>query len=147
MVFSGLNTTCAPQGGGAGFDLHLPLDDASHTELFLQRRRLHDGQQVVHSAVMFDGPDKHDRPLQVAMIPVAAAAGQLKMVRKGHIVYYLFAERDSDDYRLLHEHPAGEADARIELLAQAITRACGTGVLLEKLSIRAKAFVPSASTP
>ncbi|HVX15288.1 MAG TPA: DUF1583 domain-containing protein [Pirellulales bacterium] len=145
VVFSGLDTTCGAPAGGAGFDLHVPLDDAFHTELFLQRRRLHDGQQVVHTAASFDAPGKHDRPLQVAMSPIAAAAGKLKLVRKGHMVYSLFAEQDSDDYRLLHEHPAGEADARVELLAQAFTQACGTDMLLERLSIRAEAFVPSGS--
>lgn len=147
-TYSELKTTPAPKAWGPGIDLHLRLEGADNADLMLERRQLEDGRHIVQPIYAFELPDKLDRPLAIQSQPTPAAAGRLKIVRKGPMAYYLFAEHDSDDYRLISEHLVGEADAvRSQVYARAFSPASGVEVVLEQLSIRAESFAAADKAP
>lgn len=147
-VYSGLKTTPAPKAWGPGVDVHVRLDAPANADIMLERRQVEDGRHLLQEIIGYELPDKLDRPLNVITNPLAAAAGKLKIVRKGPVIYYLFADHDSDDYRLLSERPFSDADAvRTHFYARAFSKESGVDVVLEKLSIRAEAFVSAGQAP
>ena len=146
-VIATLKTTPSPKAWGPGIDIHLRLEGADNADLvrnadlMLERRQLEDGRQIVQPIYAYELSDKLGRPLVIQSQPTPAAAGKRRIVRKGPVAYYLFAERDSDDYRLISEHLVGEADAvRAQVYARAFSPESGVEVVLEQLSIRAESF-------
>ena len=138
-VYSELKTTTDPKAWGPGIDLHLHLDGADNPDLMLERRQREDGVQISQAIYAFDLPGKIDRRILNFAQPTPPAAGKLKIARKGPIAYFLFAERDSDDYQLIAEQRVGEEDVvRAQVYARAFSKESGVDVVLERLSIRAE---------
>lgn len=147
-AYSALKTTPAPKAAGPGIDLHLRLASPDAADLLIERRHLPDGRQIAEAFFGFELPEKLGRTMSLSIDPVPSAAGKLKIVRKGPVAFYLIAERDSDDYRLLSEQPVGAADvlnARVH--ARAFSQDTGVEVVLEQLSIRAESFTARDKSP
>ena len=71
--------------------------------------------------------------------PNEVTAGNIKVVRKGAVVYYLFAEYGTDEYELFDEKVIGSEDVHLlKFVACANDRQAGSDVFLEKLEIRAE---------
>jgi hypothetical protein len=146
-VYSGLKIKIDPKAWGPGVDLHARLDAPENADLELERRQREDSLHILQSLYGFDLPGKLDRPMTLLAGPLTATAGKLKIVRKGPIVYYLFAEHDSDDYQLFDEHPASEVDAaNAGVYARAFSKASASEVVIEKMSVRAESF-PNLKSP
>jgi hypothetical protein len=60
--------------------------------------------------------------------PVEAAAGTLRLARRGDQIYYLFAENDSRQFRLLGQEPFSTGDLQLE----------GVRIVTRFLAMRAK---------
>ncbi|OYV86184.1 MAG: hypothetical protein B7Z73_12210 [Planctomycetia bacterium 21-64-5] len=147
-VYRDLKTTADRKAWGPGIDLQLRLDGPDNADLMFERRQREDGQHVLQSIYARDLPGQLDRPSTLKGNTIAAAAGKLKIVRSGPMIYFLFGEYGSDDYRLLSEERAGDADAlRVKVYARAFSKESGVDVVLEKLSIRAESFVAPGKTP
>ena len=147
-VYSGLKTVSGPKAWGPGIDLQLRLNGSDNADLLFERRQREDGQHVLQSIYARDLPGKLDRPSMLKGNTIAAASGKLKIVRSGPMIYFLFGEYGSDDYRLLSEERAGDADAlRVKVYARAFSKQSGVDVVLEELSIRAESFVAPGKAP
>jgi Tol biopolymer transport system component len=69
----------------------------------------------------------------------STAAGKFKVVRKGSVVHYLFAEYGTDDYEQLDEKVINAEEIHfLKFAAVASDRQAGSEVVLEKLEIRAE---------
>ncbi len=146
-TYSALKTTPAPKALGPGIDLHLRLDGADTPDLIIERRHLEDGRQIAESFFAFELPEKLGRSMLISADPAPSAAGKLKLVRKGPVAYYLFAE-NSDDFRLISEQLVGEADVlRAQIYGRAFSKDSGVEVILEQLSIRAESFTAPDKSP
>jgi hypothetical protein len=144
VVYSGLKTSPGPKAWGPGIDLQLRLDAPDNPDIMFERRQRDDGGHVLQALRQYDLPGKLDRISTIAGDPISATAGKLKIVRRGPMIYYLFAEHDSDDYRLLFEYLVGQADAlRALVSARTFGKESGVEVVLEGLSVRAEKFLPS----
>ncbi|HEX7378002.1 MAG TPA: DUF1583 domain-containing protein, partial [Pirellulales bacterium] len=142
-VYGGLKTAPDPKAWGPGIDLHLHFDAADNSDCMMERRQRQDGVHILQAIWAYELANKLDRVSTIRSDPIAALSGKLKIARKGKMMYYLFAERDSNDYRLLTEHVMNDANAlRAQVYARTFSKASGSDVVLETLSIRAEAFVP-----
>lgn len=76
-----------------------------------------------------------------ALQPMEAASGKLRLARRGDRVYYLFAENDSQQFRLLGEESFPRDDLALEglrLVAQINGASGSVSVVWKNLSLRAE---------
>lgn len=138
--FSGLDTNRV-SSGHAGIGLWIEYADESLDDTGIYRRKQKDGGERVqhaHKWVAQDGKKK----FRGKHIPEESTAGKLRLSRRGQEVYYMYAEADSEYFRLIHKTPITEADTkanRVSLVMQAVGENEST-VTWESLSIRAEAF-------
>lgn len=139
--FRSLNVEKPAEGWGAGFDLLMEMGQGPKDYILIERKVSGAGEHVLatkHANVGLDGRYKwnnqHAQPNDVV-------AGKLKVVRKKSMVYYLFANHDSEDYQLLDEKLISDADIqRLKFVVCAKDTPSGSDVILEQLSIRAESL-------
>jgi len=137
-VFHSLTVSKPAQGWGAGLDLLLMMGTSPLDIILVERHLSAAGQSVFatkHGHVDQGGTYQWKIAHQP---PNDAAAGKFKLVRKGAVVYYLFAEYGTDDYELFDEKVITAEDVHfLKFAAVASDRQAGSDVFLEKLEIRA----------
>jgi serine/threonine protein kinase len=76
--------------------------------------------------------------------PTAAKAGRLRLARSGHLISYLVAEGDSDQFRLLHQAQFVTGNLQdVQIIATTLSPAAMLDVRLTDLLIRAQAVADS----
>jgi hypothetical protein len=140
--FDGLVTE-AGEGGNSSLMLFLHADSPDADEAAVYRRRsLTRGvdQQLIH-CVRVGTVNGQVRRKFFNQLPVEAAAGTLRLARRGDQLYYLFAENDSRQFRLLGREPFPANDLQLEgvrIIAQIYGDAGLTRVVWKSLDIRAQ---------
>jgi len=137
-VFRSLKVHQPAAGWGAGLDLLLQLGTGPKDFILVERKLSGAGESVfatkhghVDSAGKYEWQIAHHPPNEVA-------AGKIRVVRKGNVVYYLFAEYGTDDYQLFDERVISAEDVQLlKFVACANDRQAGSELLLEELEIRA----------
>ncbi|HJT31031.1 MAG TPA: DUF1583 domain-containing protein, partial [Pirellulales bacterium] len=141
--FTGLTAKPAPPAWGPGIDLHLKPAGPEQYDVTFERRN--DVDRPILQAGGFHtlvGPN--DRVGRLVSHSQPAVSGTFKFVRKGPVLYYLFAAGDSDEFLLWDEAPIGTADINsVEFIARAFSPPCAVDVMLEQMSIRAESFAGS----
>ncbi|MBI3861585.1 MAG: PD40 domain-containing protein [Planctomycetia bacterium] len=138
-VFHSLAAHKPAEGWGAGLHLLLQLGTGPKDYILVERMLSGAGQSVFatkHGHVDLDGQYHwkiaHHPPNEIA-------AGKIKIVRKGSVVYYLFAEYGTDEYNLFDEKVITDADVQLlKLEACAKDRQAGSDLILDELEIRAE---------
>jgi serine/threonine protein kinase len=88
-------------------------------------------------------PTGENQP-QTRHVPSAAKAGRLRLTRTGHRISYLAAERDSDQFTLLHQAAFVAGDLQdVQLLAYTLSPAAMLDVRVSDLVIRAQTVADS----
>lgn len=148
-VFHSLKVHKPGNGWGAGLDLLLQLGTDPKDFVLVERKLSGAGQSVFatkHGHVDAHGQYQwkitHHPPNEVT-------AGKIKVVRKGTVVYYLFAEYGTDDFHLLDEQVISAEDVHLlKFVACANDLQAGSDLVLERLEIRAEELPdPSKRVP
>jgi hypothetical protein len=133
-----------PRGEGSSSVMLIAIAgnaDADEGALY-RRRNLAGGvdQQVMH-CVRVEMLNSQVRRRFFAHYPIEDAAGTLRLARRGDRLYYLFAENDSQQFRLLGQESFPTDDLQLEgvrLAAQIFGDAGSTSVVWKTLDIRAE---------
>jgi hypothetical protein len=138
-VFHSLTAHKPAKGWGAGLHLLMQMGTGPKDFILVERMLSGAGESVFatkHGHVDLDGQYQwkitHHPPNEVA-------AGKIKVVRKGSVVYYMFAEYGTDEYNLFDEKVISDADIQLlKLEACAKDRQAGSELILDELEIRAE---------
>lgn len=133
----------SPDGGDSSIMLLLIADSPTADEGLLYRRRSLAGGldrslvQCARVRVVKGQP----RRQYFSLRPVEALSGALRLARRGDRLYYLFAENDSRQFRLLGEESFPKDDLAmhgVRLVGQIHGQSGSTSVLWKTLAIRAE---------
>lgn len=144
--------TDPPAAGSSNIYLLAIADNETADECSIIRRHtLVQGSDdhVVQCARVFR-PDGTERRHYFARQAVEARAGTLRLARRGERVYYLFAENDSEQFRLIGEETCPAVDLQLQgvrLINQIHGDAGSTSVLWKNLIIRAESLAGPAVNP
>lgn len=137
--FSGLSTDVVI-GGEGNVQLSLKLDDERASELYLFRKHyVLDGaksEEIIQPAIF----EKRGNETQYNFFSAPAeesTAGRMRMVRRGTTLFWLYAERDSSEFRLIHRETVSDADASVRLVV-GHHKSGSTSVVWKSLDIRAE---------
>lgn len=138
-VFHSLKVHKPRNGWGAGLDLLLQLGTDPKDFVLVERKLSGAAQSVfatkhghVDAHGQYQWKINHHPPNEVT-------AGKIKVVRKGTVVYYLFAEYGTDDFHLLDEKVISAEDVHLlKFVACANDVQAGSDLVLERLEIRAE---------
>lgn len=141
-----------PVAGGCNVYLLALADSETADECMLVRRHtLLQGSddQVIQCARVWR-PDGQERRHYFARQPVEARGGTLRLARRGERVYYLFAENDSRQFRMIGEESFPADDLQLEgvrLIAQINGESGITSVVMKNLTVRAESLAGPAVIP
>jgi len=93
--------------------MHVLLDTPAEDIAAVRRRHFADGRDLLHTSHDHLRPDGK-RGYDGRTSPCKSQSGKLRLVRIGSVVYYLFAEADSNDFRLVDEWLVGAEDTVAE---------------------------------
>ncbi len=135
----------APPGNAnrpSGVLLLARIDQQPRLQVTVQRRVNKHGQGVVAAGWGVLRPDGQWR-YRGQPIGTSATSGRLRLLRKGNVVYHLFAEGDSDRFRLIRRTVVGPKPVRVgpRVIVQAPPADKPTQVVLTRLTLRAEAIV------
>jgi hypothetical protein len=143
-TFEGLALVPPAEQWGTGVELAIAFESPQTDQVRIERRVTKEGLHTLKSARYGGASDGASRYLaqQAAGTPTA---GTMRIVRRGEIAHCLFAEADSDEYRLLWSTHVGTADvtAAVARLAAGHFTA-GADVVLKRLVVRAEELVTPA---
>ncbi len=118
VAFEQLETSVVP-GGESNIQIVAVLDDLRTSACFLFRKQyLFEGQReenVAHAAI-FQKRENETQYIFLSMRAEESRSGQMRLARRGTMLYYLYAENDSTEFRLIHSEDVGIADANIRLV-------------------------------
>ena len=137
IEYSGLQTTPAKASWGTGLSFKVLLDKSYETGL---EARDAGGNKAMRAMWRLVAPvrEYHDESL-----PGFSESGRMRLVRRGPALYYLIAEKGSEDFRLVAQRPIGTSDVNtINIQADASDAVGGTEFLVQSLSIRAAKILP-----
>ena len=141
-VFDGL-VTDAGEDGNSSVMLFVYADnpDADEGAVYRRRTLTRGADQQLIQCVRVGIVNGQVRRKFFNQLPVEAAAGTLRLARRGDQLYYLFAENDSRQFRLLGQEPFPTNDLQLEGV-RFITQTYGdTGItraIWKSLDIRAE---------
>jgi hypothetical protein len=131
------------RGETSSLIMSLRMEHESATECILARRLKRfadkDDLQLVHASVAVQ-TDKGIRRRQFGTMPMEATSGRLRIARRGRKIFYLTAEGDSPEFRLVTE----ETIAADDIAYEGVALKCQTGgrgvgrVILTRLTIHAE---------
>lgn len=137
IEYTGLKTTPAKESWGTGLTFKILLDKSYETGF---EARDVSGSKAVRAMWRLVAPvqEYHDESL-----PGFSESGRMRMVRHGAALYYLIAEKNSDDFRLIAQRPIGISDVTtINIQADASDQVGGAEFVVQNLSIRAAKILP-----
>lgn len=150
MSFDAFETDLDENNGSANVYLQVAIDDAAQTELNMRRRHSlqRTGNEHSHRAYgdYAQRRSTGTRRDGVAYLPTEATSGTIRIARRGNMAYSMWAEGDSDDFRIVSTQEVGTADTkpggiRLRLLTYGNS---GLSVRFKKLDVRAeKLFGPA----
>jgi Tol biopolymer transport system component len=119
--------------------LAVHLDDEKQHELRLMRMQTTALRQEVHASFSTLHADGGRSYISGAQVPVQTLSGRLRLARRGENVYYLFAENDSPQYRLmgvekLTDKPSRADGVQLRVLGNGIGQ---TEVTWKNITLRA----------
>jgi hypothetical protein len=126
-------------GGSSGIYMQVIFDSDKSNECLMSRRHLRNKfvpQPVVQGQYVAREVGGNRRS-QFTVHRVEAAAGRLRLSRRGETVYYLFAENDSPHFRLYGTQTAVKGDVRLLRLLTQTHLDGSTKVVWKSLTIRA----------
>ncbi len=134
IKYSNIKTTAAKEGWGAGLSFKVIFEKSYETGLEL---RQYATAQATRAIWLSQTPMKefvyHDES-----VPTMAPYGQLRLQRRGSVLYFFTAEKDSPDFRLVAQRPIGTNDVKqINIQADANNQDSGVDFTLERIDIRA----------
>jgi hypothetical protein len=137
--FSGLKTDVV-DGGEGNVQLSVNLDNERASELhFFRKRYVFEGaksEEVIQPAIF----EKRGKETQFSFFSAPAeesTSGRMRTVRRGTNLFWLYAERDSTEFRLIHRETVSDADATVRL-AVGHHKTGSTSVVWKSLDIRAE---------
>lgn len=137
--FSGLKTEVT-DGGEGNVQLSLKLDDERASELhFFRKRYVFEGtksEEVIQPAIF----EKRGTETQFTFLSAPAeesTSGRMRAVRRGRNLFWLYAERESTEFRLIHRETVSDADATVRLVV-GHHKTGSTIVVWKSLDIRAE---------
>jgi hypothetical protein len=137
--FSGLKTEVI-DGGEGSVQLSLKLDDERASELhFFRKRYVFEGkksEEVIQPAIF----EKRGTETQFTFLSAPAeesTSGRMRTVRRGTNLFWLYAERDSTEFRLIHRETVSDADTTVRLVV-GHHKTGSTSVIWKSLDIRAE---------
>jgi hypothetical protein len=152
VAFDGLLTKVEP-GGEANLQLLAAFDDERRTECRVYRKHYHfaDGriEQLAQAAVFQRRAGQTDYKFPASPAE-ESTSGQLRLSRRGSQLYFLYAEDDSPEFRLIHSHEVGTAPTRIagvRLVLESHKAGGMAEVVWKSLTIRAASASGPVITP
>jgi hypothetical protein len=141
-VFDGLVTDVG-DGGNSSVMLFVHADNPNADEGAVYRRRslTRGADQQLIQCVRVGIANGQVRRKFFNQLPVEAAAGTLRLARRGDQLYYLFAENDSKQFRLLGHEPFPTSDLQLEgvrIVTQIFGNVGVTRAIWKSLDIRAE---------
>lgn len=136
IAYTGLKTTPAKESWGTGLSFKVLLDQSYETGL---EARDVGGYKSMRAMWRLVAPvrEYHDESQ-----PGFSESGRMRLVRRGIALYYLIAEKNSDDFRLVAQRPIGTSDVNtINIQADASDQVGGAEFVVQSLSIRAAKIV------
>lgn len=107
------------ENGNGNVHLLILFDDDKSTECRLFRLFRKQGfpdkvdySQLAQTAVFFTQADGRKQFTHPGSVPEESTAGKLRVVRRGATIYFLYAETDSDHYRLAYQSDITDAPVR-----------------------------------
>lgn len=95
------------KGGNGNLQILILLDDDVQTEIRLHRKQwLQDSgaqAQLLQPAIFYTKPDGKTHYGFLRDIPEESTGGKLRLVRRGTDMYFLYAENDSENFRLAYQ--------------------------------------------
>ncbi|MBL8815286.1 MAG: DUF1583 domain-containing protein [Planctomyces sp.] len=133
-------TTTVEPGGEGNIQIAALIDDERASECYLFRKHyLFEGKRredIVQSAV-FQKRGTDTQYSFFAAPPEESTDGKLRLVRRGKTLYYLYAERDSSRFEIVHQETVTRDDAMLRLVV-GHHKAGATSVTWKSLNVRAE---------
>lgn len=146
--FSDLKTEVV-DGGEGNIQLSLKLDDERASELhFFRKRYVFEGsksEEIIQPAIF----EKRGKETQFTFLSAPAeesASGRMRTVRRGTNLFWLYAERDSSEFRLIHRETVSDADATVRLVV-GHHKTGSTSVVWKSLDVRSESAFGSLGGP
>ena len=137
--FSDLRTDVV-NGGEGNVQLCVKLDDERASELYMFRKHyVFEGmksEEIIQPAIF----EKRGNETQFNFFSAPAEesmSGRMRTVRRGTNLFWLYAELDSSEFRLIHRETVSDADATVRLVV-GHHKTGSTSVVWKSLDIRAE---------
>ena len=148
--FEDLRFTPSDSGSG-GISLTVILENDGYTHGAVHRGAVFDSASVARHFIQSEfigSPNGQTRTAALGTTSDEAASGCLRLARRGEMLYSLFAENDSSQYRLVHKEKVGTEKLLLDgirLSAAVISDGNPSGttaVVWKELTVRAENMVP-----
>ncbi|MEZ6091680.1 MAG: DUF1583 domain-containing protein [Pirellulaceae bacterium] len=129
-------------------------DDLAECRIYRSFNRFHpeQGDESTCTAGVFRSIQGQRQFNYPAVPPEESTAGRLRFVRRGEVLYYLYAENDSSHFRLIHKEKVGTADVRpgslrlvVETNREGLTEVVWKSIEIRTGGIRGKIVPPRLS--
>ena len=108
------------EGGEGNVQMTVVFADERSTECNLSRKHYLFAEQREEQIIQPSVFEKRKGETAYAFFNASAeesTAGRMRFARRGTVLYFLFAEDDSPEFRLIHQEEVGTADATLKLVA------------------------------